>query len=87
MAIGGAEHSRGYGRKNPVTGKWEVVSRDVFERDVKNPEQAKAKVESRKVINTRTTGGIEGAGAKNVGKVYRMMGGGGLGGIFGTKNR
>ena len=34
----------------------------------------------------RTTGGITGAGAKNVGKVYRS-GGGGLGGIFGNKIR
>lgn len=34
----------------------------------------------------RTVGGITGAGAKNVGKVYRS-GGGGLSGIFGNKVR
>ena len=35
----------------------------------------------------RTTGGITGAGAKKVNPVYRNIGGGGLGGMFNTKNR
>jgi hypothetical protein len=36
---------------------------------------------------TRNTGGIAGKSGKNVGKVYRPMGGGAFGGMFGTKNR
>ena len=36
---------------------------------------------------SRTTGGISGAGAKNVNKIYRPMGGGAGGGLLGNKQR
>lgn len=89
MAVG-ANYSRGMGRANPATGKPEVVSRSVFDRDVKNPSNAKTKAETRINIHPRTTGGIAGAGAKRVNPVYRMLGGkggAGAGGMFSTKNR
>lgn len=77
----------GYGRINPATGKWEVVSRGVFERDRRNPSGAASKAETRVDIHPRTTGGISGAGSKKVNPIYRMLGRGGGGGMFGIKNR
>jgi hypothetical protein len=71
-------NSRGMGRKNPATGKWEVVSRSVWDRDVKSPSEAKAKAESRKVINTNPS-----TGRTRIGN----LAGGAMGGMFGIKNR
>lgn len=63
---------------------WNVVAEKYGHKE--QPKETK-KINSNPVPSQpRTTGGITGAGAKNVGKVYRS-GGGGLGGIFGNKVR
>jgi hypothetical protein len=72
MAVG-PSYARGYGRNNPSNNEWEVVSKDIFERDVKSPDKGKKKAESRKVINTNPV-----PGKTRIGNLAR--GGGAVGG-------
>lgn len=84
--------------KTPASGKRNPTEQDIYEKELRDVRQDKLgfkESSSKKTIKVnsnpvpsqpRTTGGITGAGAKNVGKVYRS-GGGGLGGIFGNKIR
>jgi hypothetical protein len=41
----------------------------------------------KKVVAIRTNSGISGKGGTSVGKVFKPMGGAGLGGLFGIKNK
>ena len=68
------ENKRGVYRVNPSTGLGEIVSPNVRERDLKSPDKGKKKAETRIKISTGNT---------RIGK----LAGGGLGGMFGVKNR
>jgi hypothetical protein len=68
------ENKRGVYRVSPSTGLGEIVSPNVRERDLKSPDKGKKKAETRIKISTGNT---------RIGN----MAGGGIGGMFGIKNR
>jgi hypothetical protein len=68
------ENKRGVYRVSPSTGLGEIVSPNVRERDLKSPDKGKKKAETRIKISTGNT---------RIGN----MAGGGMGGMFGIKNR
>lgn len=68
------DNKRGVYRTSPSTGLGEIVSPNVRERDLKSPDKGKKKAETRIKIST---------GGTRIGN----MAGGGLGGMFGIKNR
>ena len=68
------ETKRGGYRTSPPTGRGEIVSPNVRERDLKSPDKGKKKAETRIKISTGNT---------RIGN----LAGGGIGGMFGIKNR
>ncbi len=79
----------------PAPGKRNPTEQSIYEqelRDVRQDKLGSKESGSKKTIkissnsSARTTGGITGAAAKRINPVYRNMGGG-IGGMFGTKNR
>ena len=52
-----------------------------------DPIASKAPISTGPAVSIRSNAGIAGAGGKSVGKIFKPMGGAGLGGLFGIKNR